>query len=151
MDLRYRKGYFASESHNPTDKERQSIVDEVLASPLNATAIRIMANAKADPAKPGDYHVGVSFDPNDLYFEQGESRWVASVQMVVHLDSQAASEGKAETMQFNVTPERLGAVLSKPVISEVVVHTDKASDQVRVALVDRNSGAAGSVRLKVGK
>ncbi|HVV47266.1 MAG TPA: VWA domain-containing protein, partial [Bryobacteraceae bacterium] len=66
--MRYRKGYFASESKPPKERQRKAALDEVFLNPLEATTLGVMAKASVAD-KPGEYNLDLVLDLHQFHLE----------------------------------------------------------------------------------
>ena len=63
VDVRYRKGYFATDSKPPTEKQRSGALEEAFLNPLEATGIGLMGTCNPCRGKAGDLQSGPESEP----------------------------------------------------------------------------------------
>lgn len=88
-------------------------------------------------------------DANDLKFEQKNGKWSAAFDVEITADAPGQQTGINRTLNVDLTDDQLkqarasGLLVSNAVPSSV--------GRIRVVVQDRNSSAAGSMRLALAK
>jgi len=148
LEVRARKGYYASESKPPGEKERKKSIDEILDNPLEATGIGLTALAEPVRDKPGVYDLVLTFDLSGIHMEREKDRWVASMDFVTYFPGAKKPNGDQQALKISLSEQRLresmakGYTLHRPWSAPAVHKGD-----LRLVVQDRATGAAGSVRL----
>ena len=147
-EVRARKGYYASESKPPGEKERKKSIDEILDNPLDATGIGLTALAEPVRDKPGVYDLVLTFDLSGIHMERQGDRWVASMDFITYFPAAKKPNGDQQVLKISLSEQRLRESLAKGYTlhrswSAPAVH----KGDLRLVVQDRATGAAGSVRL----
>jgi VWFA-related protein len=148
-EVRYREGYVAAEVSAPQRSERTSglTLDDIFDDALDANAVGLAAMANPVAGKPGSFTIFVKVDVTDLRLEHNGERWTGSFDVAVQLPN--ASKGKVHRFEIHATEAELRELLSKGFVHQEVV--EAAGGEIRVAVQDVNSGAAGSVRVPLAR
>ncbi len=93
VEVRSRKGYYASESKMPSEKQRLNSIDEILDSPLDATGIALTALAEPVRDKPGVYDLALTFDLSQIHMEREGNLWVASMDFITYFPAAKKPNG----------------------------------------------------------
>ncbi len=107
LEVRARKGYYASESKPPGEKERKKSIGEILDNPLEATGIGLTALAEPVRGKPGVYDLALTFDLSGIHMEREADRWVASMDFITYFP--AAQKAERRSTGVEDQPERTEA------------------------------------------
>ncbi len=150
FEVRARKGYYASESKPPGEKERKKSIDEILDNPLEATAIGLTALAEPVRDKPGVYDLVLTFDLSGIHMEREGNRWVASMDLVTYFPAAKRPNGDQQELKISLSEQRLRESLAKGYTLHRAWNAPAVpKGELRLAVQDRATGAAGSVRLHV--
>jgi len=151
FEVRARKGYYASDSKPPGEKERKKSIDEILDSPLDATGISLTALAEPVRGKPGVYDLALTFDLSGLHMERQGDRWVASMDFVTYFPAAKKPNGDQQVLKISLSEQRLQESLAKGYTVHRAWNAPNApavhKGDLRLVVQDRATGAAGSVRL----
>jgi hypothetical protein len=143
VSLRYRQNYFASKT--PAAANDRATLETLLKDPLDATQLQLVAETNPDPARPGFYEVRVSIDLHDVHLENQNSTWVGAVDVSFLIEG--ARTARTITKKIEIPEDQLAAALEKG-----IAVTDSIGPGVlRIVVQDRSTGAAGSVRITLGK
>jgi hypothetical protein len=152
IEVRYRKGYLASETKPPNEKQRQVSLNETFSNTLEATGIGIVAKAEPVSEGSGMYNVSVNVNVSDLHFERENDRWVALISLATQFPAKDPPNGTLEEIKITLTEARLKETLSKGFDMRRPVPIGwKVAGDLRVVVQDRVTGAAGSVKLRIGE
>jgi VWFA-related protein len=150
LEVRARKGYYASESKPPGEKERKKSIDEILDNPLDATAIGLTAVAEPVRDKPGVYDLALTFDLSGIHMDRQGDRWVASMDFVTYFPAAKRPNGDQQVLKISLTEERLRESLANGYTLHRSWNAPAAhKGDLRLVVQDRVTGAAGSIRLHV--
>jgi VWFA-related protein len=147
-DVRYRRGYFATPDAIPTPEQRQTLLNEAVASPLEATGVAMKVRVDpADQPKPGSLRLVVGVELNTLTLAPKGDHRVGVVQMMM---VQQASNGRRvggtdETIRLDLTPEEFTRMTNDGLVLVKYLKPEPDAFQIRVFMLDTNSGALGSV------
>jgi VWFA-related protein len=150
VEVRARKGYYASEVKPLSERARHKSIGEILDNPLDATGIGMTAQAEPVRGKPGTYDLVVTFDLSGIHMEREGNRWVASMDFVTYFPAAKKPNGDQQTMKISLSEQRLRESLT----GGYTLHrawnapVDRKGD-LRLVVQDRATGAAGSVRIHV--
>ena len=84
MDLRYRKGYYATDLSQPTEQQGKESLQEIFATPLKATRIGMTARLNPDLRQAGAYELVVNFNLQEVHLERGKGQ-LGGADQVRHL------------------------------------------------------------------
>ncbi len=139
----HRKQYFAWKTTNETPLKTS--LEEVLADPLLANSIGLMAVVNPDPAKAGTHVIDLRIAPGDLRFDQKADQFTSSFAVAI------AIEGQKIVSMKNFNPSLAGDVMKQVLESGLdtreAIETDGAAGAFRIAILDRNTGATGALRV----
>lgn len=145
--LRYRENYFAGKPQ--INAQDRPTVDQLLGDPLNATQIGVRAKVTPDPAQAGLFDVHVSLDVRDLWLDREDNGWVGAVEVSFFVEN--AKTAQIATKAINIPESQFAAALEKGIgFDHPVAWTGKPAD-LRIVVEDKATGAAGSVRVPLGK
>jgi VWFA-related protein len=149
-DVRFREGYVASEAAPRRAKDLKLSLDEILDDPLAANAVGIAAIAAPLPEKPGTVVVRVQIDVADLLLEQEAGRWTGSLDFGVRWTDAKTAIKKVHRFAITANEEQLRALLASGFIRQELMEVGVPASghgEIQVAVQDRATGAAGSVRV----
>ncbi len=144
VDVRSRTGYFASLAGTSFD----ATLNQLVADPLNATAIGIEVRAEPDATQPGNFLVHAKVDLRDIHLEDQNGKWVGAVDISLFVEG--SKKIRTITRKIEFPNAQLASALEKGEVVENSIAGD-AGTQLRVVAQDRTTGAAGSIRLSLGK
>ena len=151
VNAQHRPGYFAFQ-----DPESATLPDlaEVLASPLDATSIGLAGRAGAAPDSQEGYRLMVLIDMNDVALTEADGRRVGALDFAALFES--ADDGTvavlpSEVLPVNLTEDGYQSALGTGFLFQKVVDTEGQTGRFRVVVVDRGTGAAGSMWIPAGR
>ncbi|MBZ5633393.1 MAG: VWA domain-containing protein [Acidobacteriia bacterium] len=147
VDLRHRKGYYATDLKQPTEKQNQESLQDIFATPLEATGIGMAARLDPYPRQAGIYRLTMTFNLQELHLEREKNNWVALIRLATYFPSAAKPNGTEESIKITLTEQRLRETLANGYSMERLVIAGTRTGDLRVAIQDRVTGAAGSVKL----
>lgn len=147
VDLRCRKGYYATDLKRPTEKQSEESLQEIFAMPLEATGIGMIAQLDPYLRQAGVYQLTMTFNLQELHLEREKDNWVALIRFATYFPAAAKPNGTEETMKITLTQKRLRETLANGYTLQRLIVEGNSKGYVRVAIQDRVTGAAGSVRL----
>jgi VWFA-related protein len=148
-DLRYRKGYYATDLKQPTEKQRQETLNEIFATPLEATGIGMAARLDPYPRQAGVYQLTLTFNLQELHLEREKTSWVALIKLATYFPAVAKPNGTEESIKITLSEQRLREALANGYTMQQLVFAGNRTGDLRVAMQDRVTGAAGSVKLSL--
>ena len=150
VEVRYRKGYFASDSKPPTEKQRTATLEEAFLNPLEATGIGLMGRATQAPGKPGIYNLDLSLNVSELHLERENGRWVGLLAIATEFPPKKHPNGTLENIKLTLTEDRLREVLRTGYPIRRPFAAGDLAGELRVVVQDRVTGEEGSLRLRIG-
>ena len=153
VNLRYRENYFASRIAAapvpaPAANDRPK-VETLLKDPLDATQLRLTAEAMPDPAKPGWWAVHVTVDLHDVHLEKQDDVWAGGVDVSMSIDG---SRGyRTVSAKVKIPDAVLAASLEKGITVNDSIDGTGLTGRLRVVAQDRATGAVGSIRVPLGR
>ena len=112
VDLRHRKGYYATDLKQPTEKQRQESLNEIFATPLEATGIGMAARLDPNLRQAGVYQLTMTFNLQELHLEREKNNWVALIQLATYFPAAAKPNGTEESIKITLTEQRLRETLA---------------------------------------
>jgi len=83
--------------------------------------------------------------------ERRLDRWTGTLDAAVRVESSKQKSVQMRTISIDLSEERFRAALTRGLILEDTVTTDRPGDRVRIVLQDRATGFAGSLWLPLAK
>jgi VWFA-related protein len=151
-DIRYRKGYFATPESTPNPQQRQAQLNDSVASPFESTSISMKVRIDpADQPKAGRLRLIVGIDLNTLTLATKGDHHVGGVQMMLVQQSANGRRltGTDETIRLDLAPDEFDRMTKDGLV--LVKYIEPVADvfEIRVFLLDNNSGMLGSVFVPV--
>ena len=81
VDLRHRKGYYATDLKQPTEKQNEESLQDIFATPLEATGIGMTAILEPDVRQAGISQLTMTFNLQELHLEREKDNWVALIRV----------------------------------------------------------------------
>ena len=147
VDLRHRKGYYATDLKQPTEKQSEESIKDIFAMPLEATSLGIFARLVPYPRQAGVYQLTMTFNVQELHLEREKNNWVALIRLATYFPSAPKPNGTEESIKITLTEQRLRETLATGFSIERLVIPGNRKGDLRVAVQDRTTGSAGSVKL----
>jgi VWFA-related protein len=146
---RYKKNYLATQAQ--AAQQQRPALAELVGDAFDATAVGIMAATAPDPAKPGFNAVQVRVSLSDIQFERRADKWVAAIDLGMAIEGANGKASSAVTVPTNLslTDDQLKQGLTSGLIIDSAAPTPAQPSKLRVVVQDKNSGAAGSVRIPI--
>jgi VWFA-related protein len=145
VEVRHRNGYFAVKEQAPGEKERRSIMTELMSSPLDASRIGLQASVRPVPEQPGTFRIALTVDTADLQLERRNEHWAGTVDLAVRVESSKQKTVQVRAFPIDLAEETFRTALVRGLVMEETVTTDRPADRVRIVLQDRATGFAGSL------
>jgi VWFA-related protein len=146
VSVRYRKNYFASKTAAATERPT---LEALLKDPLDATQLELAAGSSADAARPGAWQVRVSVDLHDVQLERQNDTWLGAVDVSFMIEGSRTA--RTITTKVTIPDKGLAAALEKGIVVNDSIDAGGQTGVVRVVARDRANGAAGSVRVPLGR
>ncbi len=145
--LRFRKRYLAAKE----DPRRQTPpVPALAADPLEATAIQLAAYAQPDSERPGYKKVDVAVNVNDLTMNHEGDHWTGEFELGLAVNGEMGAAGSLQIFNLNLTDQQLHQAQTSGLVVHGSINTRNEPVNVRAIVRDKNSGAAGAVRVPMG-
>jgi VWFA-related protein len=146
-DLSARKGYFATDLKQPTEKQTIESLRDIFATPLEATGIGMTARLDPHPRQAGVQQLTMTFNLQELHLEKEKNNWVALIHLATYFPSAAKPNGTEESIKITLTEQRLKESLANGYTMQRLIIVGNRKGDLRLAVQDRVTGAAGSVKL----
>jgi VWFA-related protein len=147
VDLRYRKGYYATDVKQATEKQSEQTLQELFATPLEATGIGMVARLEPYARQAGIYQLTMTFNLQELHLEREQNNWVGLIRVATFFPAASKPNGTEESIKITLTEQRLRESLANGYTIQQMVIAGNRKGDLRLAIQDRVTGAAGSVRL----
>jgi VWFA-related protein len=145
--VRYRQKYFAPGALVLEDQ--QVALPYWLKAPLDATQLQLVAQATPDQRRPGFSRVRVSIDLHDLHLENLNNTWVGAFDVSFVIEGSRSA--RTFVTKFQIPNDQLSAALEKGVSMIGSIASDGGLSELRIVAQDPATGAAGSVRVPLGR
>jgi VWFA-related protein len=142
-EARYRPGYLATKSALPAPAP--SLAD-LMESPLDATAIGLSAQATPDPERFGFYRLRITVDLRDIHLERKDGRLAGGFDVSFLFPNSQSAKIKTYPVEIAIAEDRLAETI-KQGYSLRASGLDGTPGEIFVAVRDRATGAAGSLRI----
>jgi VWFA-related protein len=150
LELRYRKGYVATRDLVFTDAQRAEEYRDATTSPLPSAAIGLMGGWENGP-KPGTIHATALLTAADVAMLQKGNIWTGDIEIVFSLRSVDGKELQSvrQGLTLKLDAAKYQAVMEQGVSIEKTLDSSPAAAEVRVVVVDKATGKAGSLSMPV--
>jgi VWFA-related protein len=149
VDLRHRKGYFATDLKQPTEKQNRVSVQDIFATPLEATGLGMVARLDPYPRQAGVFQLTMILNVQELHLEREKNNWVALIRLATYFPAAQKPNGTEESIKITLTEQRLLETLANGYTLQQMVIAGGRRGDLRVAVQDRVTGTAGSVKLQL--
>jgi VWFA-related protein len=147
VGVRYRQNYFSSKK--ATDANVRPTLEALLKDPLDATQVELLAEASPEQARPGSWQVRVTVDLHDIQLENRNNTWVGAVDVSFMMEG--SQTARTTTTKVTIPDQGLAAALEKGIVVHDSVDAGGQAGVLRIVARDPATGAAGSVRIPLGK
>lgn len=151
VEVRHRAGYLAVKDQGPNEQERKAILSELVSSPLDASQVGLAASVETVTGKTPAYRVSMRIETSDLHFEHHSDHWTASMDMVFNFEPSKQKAAQIRAVPVDLTEDRFRTALTRGLIVQETVTTDRPYDRLHVVLQDHVTGLAGSLWLPLVK
>lgn len=147
--MRYRRSYFASDTHVESVLDRDAALQTAASSSLIATAIGLTVKAQSNPLHPGRQHIEFSPEPTDIYFEKSGGKLRCDFDLVIIQQSADGSRLSGEKNRCVVDRETYSDAKKKSILLVRDITVDKDASLIRIVVRDSLTGAVGSLEIPV--
>ena len=150
VEVRARKGYWASADFKRSLQQRQTELEDSLWSPLEALSISLAVRVET----AGDLlNLVIAVDAKDLLLREQKERWQGGIAVLV---AQTAATGEVlntygDNVDIDIPAESYKMIQENGFAFGVPVPRVEKSSQLRIAVVDRLTGNLGSVLVPLAK
>jgi hypothetical protein len=146
VQVRHRAGYYPEDNRAVSERERMTMIGELLGSPMNSSQIGLTARAEPDPSIAGNYRVTVMVNARDIQFELKNNRHAATLILATRLESSKDKNVKTSTMPIAVPEDKFETAmkLGIPLTSTL---PGTPHDRLRIVVQDRATGFTGALWL----
>jgi hypothetical protein len=140
-EIRARPGYFADKGDQASPS--RPTLQQLLGAGLDAASIGLIA--RVEPAGDGSVLLALGIDTHDLHLERKDTDYAGAIDVVIAEGASAATV----SIPFVIAEGDLRAMLEKPFGFQWQLPVVPASGarELRIAVQDKSTGAAGSVRV----
>jgi VWFA-related protein len=146
VEVRNRSTYDAVADPGVPARERQTVIAELLGSPLDASEIGMVAVAEADKSVPGTFKVAISIDATRLRLEEKSGRYTAALSIASRLESSKSKTVQVATMPVSLSESQYQDVRQHGLMIQRTVQSP-SRDRLRIVVQDQGTGLSGSVWL----
>jgi VWFA-related protein len=152
--VRARTGYLARADHAVTKEEQDSFVVAAAYSPIEATAIKMIAHVHAaNDSGAMRMVVFLEFDPRDISFQKVDTKREANAEVVYAQTDETGKvlEVPSTTLKLNFSAEQYEQIMKSGIAYRKDVPINPNAAELRVILRDTATGAIGSVIIPLKK
>jgi VWFA-related protein len=146
VQLRFRRGYYATGREEDTSVGAVNRLARAMSSPLDSSEIGIQASVEQNSGA-GDLAVVIHVDPADLSLAHATERWTGSLRLVgMQIGATGERyEGQSQTAQLDLLPATYQRALEQGVRLELRLKREPSAVAVRIAVVDERGTRVGSL------
>jgi VWFA-related protein len=148
LELRARQGYYAGDKAPVPDAALQTALQQAVAGPLQASRIEIGVHVtRTNQPAPDSLQLDLLVSARELTLALREDRWQGAIrQSIVQLDAQGKVLDRiTDPIKLNLKRESLAEYLQTGMSFAKTVRAKPGLAQLRVIVMDRDSGVTGSV------
>lgn len=151
VQVRGRRGYFASSADDELAPDRAGALRLAAASPLEGAAIGLRVNVESNPLTWYGQELVLVIDPRDVRFESVNDRMraVVDVELVQQAGDGRTLGGVKDTLIYALLPASYDRALSDGLFFAEKLTVIPRASRVRVLVRDAKTGAVGSVSIRV--
>ncbi len=149
VELRYRRGYLATPASPAGPDDRAAAIKDAIWSPLDAAGISLAGRiARLTAPNEQSAQIFLSADAAGLTFPESDGKFNLSVEFTFASLSKTGVvlDALQQEKEMNLTPAQHEQFLKNFVVDKTI-ELDPEAAQIRVVLLDRNSGRLGSLTL----
>jgi hypothetical protein len=150
VTVRHRGGYFAFAEEQATAPSRREDLKREVASPLEATGVRMVVDLKPNLPAPGRLSVHTTIELSDVTLTLKDGRWAGKLDVAYALssalDAQTAT-GSQDEIRLDLTPETYRKALHAGLILHKELPMSDSAQRLKVIVRDTATGATGSVEI----
>jgi VWFA-related protein len=147
VSVRYRQNYFTSTL--PAAANERPTLEALLKDSLDATQLELVAETSPDPARPGSWQVRVSIDLHDVQLENRNNTWSGAVDVSFFIEGSPTA--RTISRKIEIPEDQFAAALEKGILVNDSIVVNGPTRELHIVAQDRATGAAGSVRIALGK
>lgn len=154
IEVRARKGYFATSDPPDNDAERKASLGAAIWSPIDASSLGIQV--RVDPIPPADsgrLRVAFALDLHQLLMTESDGRWTGEIDALL-LQWSAPSDapaGEQKHIALNLEKARYEELLKSGVDGTWDVPIKPGATTLKLIVRDTHSGALGSITIPLAK
>ena len=154
LHLHFRRGYFAWPDTPLELKQREALLREAVASPLEATSLGL--NVRVKPVDvPGARTLKTELEvyPRDITLEPQGDRWVGSLSLLYVQQGPDGHDvtGESKTLNLRLTRETYERVMKDGLVWNLDLPVADGAARLRIVVRDASSGSIGSVNIPLSK
>jgi VWFA-related protein len=144
----HRKQYVAWSPQNSASAPARPTMGELLEEPLLARSVGLLGVANQDPMSPTKQVIDLRISAADLRFDPKEASFTSAFDVAIAVEGQKPLGMKAYAPVL--TAEQIRGVLQQGLDTREAVEAGAGPGVLRIVILDKNTGAAGSIRLPFG-
>jgi hypothetical protein len=144
LNVTHRKEYVAWGPQSAPNDKMIVPFKELVEDTMTASGVGLMAVANPDPANAGTQLVDLRISASDLHFEPKGDQFAMDFDVAFIVEG---GPGGAKTYAQALTKEQFAQVITSGLDVRETVKGTGANGVIRIALLDKVSGANGSVRI----
>jgi VWFA-related protein len=153
VQLRYRKGYFATEEGGDTADAQKQLLSTALRSPVQIMDLGLEVEINpAGVSSARQIRAQIHVLPGQLHFEKNGDRWSDGLEIAWAEFSADGREVGHGAHALGIKPARAGydEIVQKGLIFSERVTVNREAAEMRLVVRDTGSGAMGSVNIPLG-
>lgn len=143
-ELHYRSGYLATKVAPPPPAPS---LQDLFQSPVNASGVGLAAQASPDGEHPGLYQLTLTVDLHDIRMQPKDGHFAGSLELSL-MNPSDSDTVKTGTIALDLTSSQFASALETGLTIKLTGLAAIAGE-IRVAVRDASTGAAGSLRIPV--
>ncbi len=154
LQIRYRKGYFATPDPPSDAGERKASLDAAAVSPIDSMSLGIQAQVNPmQPADSGILEIVIWLDLHELQFSENAGRRTGDLDLLFIQRSQTSQFIGADQkhMDLNLEKEKYDALLQSGINLTRHLPLKPGATSLKIVVRDGKSGALGTVTIPLGK
>jgi hypothetical protein len=109
----------------------------------------MLARAIPDPRSPGIFRVQIAVDLQGVQLSHQDGKWMGAVDLSFHIEN--SNSLQVITRTIDIPDDQLATALEKGISVIHTVEWHGKATGLRVAVEDKASGSAGSLRIPLGR
>ncbi len=153
IEIRARQGYYAGEKAPATDAALDASLRQAVSSALQSAQIEVGVHVTRDQPEPNSIRLDLLVSARELTLALKDDRWQGAIRLsVVQLDADGkVLDRVTDPIKLSLKKESMPEYLQTGMSMAKTVKAKPGLKQLRVIVVDRDSGVTGSVIIPMAR